>query len=222
MSRPLSITSSLLPLSWTHFNPISPDLLSIHLIHVCTQGQRMRLLVLHLVGATCKSWVSAVSFRGDLMEAQYSYALRHSISTSWGSFQRIQDITKIPLGIEGECSGLSEGHTQEGIMLESVDMVLTQPGTLVSFWGMCIHLLFDFWKLQNFQCFPFPENSGTPTFPISRKFQTPTFFDISHSFMYFTFHLWLRSFPLFHVIVLVYVLRSPLCTWYILVPLLSL
>ena len=34
---------------------------------------------------------------------------------------------------------------------------------------MCIYLLFDFRKLRNFRCFPFPENSGTPTFPISRN-----------------------------------------------------
>ena len=54
-------------------------------------------------------------------------------------------------------------------LLESVHMVLTQPGTLVSFRGMCIYLLFDFQKLWNFQCFPFPENSGTLTFPISRN-----------------------------------------------------
>ena len=47
--------------------------------------------------------------------------------------------------------------------------VLTQPGTLVSFRGMCICSLFDFQKLRNFRCFPFPENSGTPTFPISRN-----------------------------------------------------
>ena len=52
-------------------------------------------------------------------------------------------------------------------MLESVHTVLTQPGTPVSFQGMYIHLLFDFRKLRNFQCFLFPENSGTPTFPIS-------------------------------------------------------
>ena len=45
--------------------------------------------------------------------------------------------------------------------------VLTQPGTPVSFRGIFICLLFDFRKLQIFQCFPFPENSGTPTFPIS-------------------------------------------------------
>ena len=32
---------------------------------------------------------------------------------------------------------------------------------------MFIYLLFDFWKLWNFRCFPFPENSGTPTFLIS-------------------------------------------------------
>ena len=32
---------------------------------------------------------------------------------------------------------------------------------------MCICLLFNFQKLQNFQCFPLPENSGTPTFLIS-------------------------------------------------------
>ena len=41
-----------------------------------------------------------------------------------------------------------------------------------------------------------------------RKIRTLTFFVISHSFMYFTFHLWLCSFPLFHVIILTYVLRS--------------
>ena len=34
MSRPLSITSSPLPLSQTHSNPIGLDLVSIHLIHV--------------------------------------------------------------------------------------------------------------------------------------------------------------------------------------------
>ena len=45
--------------------------------------------------------------------------------------------------------------------------VLTQPGTPVSFQGMFICLLFDFQKLRIFRCFPFLENSGTPTFPIS-------------------------------------------------------
>ena len=39
-------------------------------------------------------------------------------------------------------------------LLESVHTVLTQPGTPVSFQGMCIYLLFDFRKLQNFRCFP--------------------------------------------------------------------
>ena len=34
---------------------------------------------------------------------------------------------------------------------------------------MFIHSLFDFRKLRIFQYFPFPENSGTPTFPISRN-----------------------------------------------------
>ena len=59
----------------------------------------------------------------------------------------------------------------------------------------------------------FPETPEFPMFSISRKLQnsdisnfrklrTPTFFDISHSFMYFTFHLWLCSFPLFHVLFL--------------------
>ena len=43
---------------------------------------------------------------------------------------------------------------------------------------------------------------------VFRKLQTPTFFVISHSFIYFTFHLWLRSLPLFHVIILAYILRS--------------
>ena len=57
----------------------------------------------------------------------------------------------------------------------------------------------------------FPETPEFLMFSISRKLrnsdvsdfwklQTPTFFVISHSFMYFTFHLWLRSFPLFHVL----------------------
>ena len=55
------------------------------------------------------------------------------------------------------------------MLLESIPTVLTQPGTPVSFRGMCICSLFDFWKLRIFQCFPFPENSGTPTFPISRN-----------------------------------------------------
>ena len=40
---------------------------------------------------------------------------------------------------------------------------------------MCIHLLFDFWKLRNFRCFPFPKNSGTPTFPISRNSRLRSF-----------------------------------------------
>ena len=48
-------------------------------------------------------------------------------------------------------------------------MVLTQPGTPVSFRGMFIHSLFDFQKLRIFWCFPFLENSGTPTFLISRN-----------------------------------------------------
>ena len=52
-------------------------------------------------------------------------------------------------------------------LLESVHTVLKQPGTLVSFQGMFIYLLFDFRKLWIFQCFPFLENSRTPTFPIS-------------------------------------------------------
>ena len=52
-------------------------------------------------------------------------------------------------------------------LLESVHTVLIQPRTPVSFQGMFIYLLFDFRKLRIFQCFPFPENSGTPTFPIS-------------------------------------------------------
>ena len=50
-------------------------------------------------------------------------------------------------------------------LLESVHTVLTQPGTPVSFQGMFIYSLFDFWKLQIFRCFPFPENSGLRRFP---------------------------------------------------------
>ena len=57
--------------------------------------------------------------------------------------------------------------SKRGRMLESVPTVLTQPGTPVSFRGMFIRSLFNFWKLRIFQYFPFPENSGTPTFPIS-------------------------------------------------------
>ena len=41
------------------------------------------------------------------------------------------------------------------------------------------------------------QNSDVSDF---RKLRTPMFFVISHSFMYFTFHLWLRSSPLFHVL----------------------
>ena len=85
-------------------------------------------------------------------------------------------------------------------MLESVPTVLTQPGTPVSFRGMCICSLFDFRKLRNFPMFSISgklRNSDVSNF---WKLQTPTFFDISHSFMYFTFHLWLRSFPLFYVL----------------------
>ena len=94
------------------------------------------------------------------------------------------------------------------MMLESVPTVLTQPGTPVSFRGMCICSLFDFRKLRNFPMFSISgklRNSDVSDF---WKLRTPTFFVISHSFMYFTLHLWLRSFPLFHVIILAYVLRS--------------
>ena len=35
------------------------------------------------------------------------------------------------------------------LLLESIHTVLTQPGTLVSFRGMCIYLLFNFRKLRN-------------------------------------------------------------------------
>ena len=62
-------------------------------------------------------------------------------------------------------SGVTSSHASR--VLESVHTILTQPGTPVSFRGMCIYLLFDFRKLRNFRCFPFPENSGTPTFPFS-------------------------------------------------------
>ena len=37
----------------------------------------------------------------------------------------------------------------------------------MSFRGMFIYSLFNFRKLRIFRCFPFPENSGTPTFLIS-------------------------------------------------------
>ena len=56
--------------------------------------------------------------------------------------------------------------TDLGWVLESVHTVLTQPGTPVSFWGMCICLLFDFWKLRNSDVSDF------------RKLRTPTFSDI--------------------------------------------
>ena len=59
----------------------------------------------------------------------------------------------------------------------------------------------------------FLETPEFPMFSISGKLRnsdisdfwklwTPMFFVISHSFMYFTFYLWLRSFPLFHVLFL--------------------
>ena len=71
------------------------------------------------------------------------------------------------------CDNASRHSRNDGVIvdgravLESVPTVLTQPGTPVSFRGMCIYLRFDFRKLRNFRCFPFPENSGTPTFPFS-------------------------------------------------------
>ena len=85
-------------------------------------------------------------------------------------------------------------------VLESVHTVLTQPGTPVSFRGMCICLLFDFRKTPEFPMFSISgklRNSDVSNF---WKLRTPTFFVISHSFMYFTFHLWLHSFPLFHIL----------------------
>ena len=86
------------------------------------------------------------------------------------------------------------------ILLESVHTVLTQPGTLVSFRGMCILLVIRFPETPEFPMFSISgklRNSDVSDF---RKLRTPTFFVISHSFMYFTFHLWLRSSPLFHVL----------------------
>ena len=102
-------------------------------------------------------------------------------------------------------------HTHQ--LLESVHMVLTQPGTPVSFWGMCIYLLFNFWKVRNFRCFPFPENSGTLTFLISgnsglRRFLllvihsciSPFTCDsvVPPCFMYYS-HLCTQVFPLYLV-----------------------
>ena len=52
-------------------------------------------------------------------------------------------------------------------VLESVHTILTQPRTPVSFRGMCIVCYSISGNSGNFRCFPFPENSGTPTFPIS-------------------------------------------------------
>ena len=60
-------------------------------------------------------------------------------------------------------------------------MVLTQPGTPVSFRGMFICSLFDFRKLRIFRCFPFPENSGTPTFLISGNSGLRRFLIFSYS-----------------------------------------
>ena len=106
-------------------------------------------------------------------------------------------------------------------VLESVHTILTQPGTPVSFRGMCICLLFDFRKLRNFRCFPFPENSGTPMFPISGNSGL-------RRFSLLVIHSCISPFtcdsvvPPVSCIILVYVLRSSLCTRYILVPLLSL
>ena len=47
------------------------------------------------------------------------------------------------------------GSWHQHVVLESVHIVLTQPGTLVSFWGMFIYSLFNFRKLRIFRCFPF-------------------------------------------------------------------
>ena len=55
----------------------------------------------------------------------------------------------------------------EPMVLESVHTILTQPGTPVSFRGMCIVCYSISGNSGNFRCFPFPENSGTPTFPFS-------------------------------------------------------
>ena len=49
--------------------------------------------------------------------------------------------------------------------------------------------IFDFRKLRNFRCFPFPEKLRNSDVSVFRKLRTPTFLVISHSFMYFTFHL---------------------------------
>ena len=100
------------------------------------------------------SWVWAVlgSYRLDcfsrVRESQISTEVEVCAERNWPQGDQAYD-SYIPL------------------MLESVHTVLTQPGTPVSFRGMFIHSLFDFRKLRNFRCFPFPENSGTPTFPIS-------------------------------------------------------
>jgi len=68
-------------------------------------------------------------------------------------------------------------------------VILTQPGTPVSFRGMLIHLFIWFPETPDFPMFPISGNSGAPMFPISGKLWTPMFSDISHLFMYFTFHL---------------------------------
>ena len=100
--------------------------------------------------------------------------------------------------------------------------VLTQPGTPVSFQGMFIHLLFDFWKLWIFQCFPFPENSGTPMFLISGNSR------LQH-FLILVIHVCISHFtcdslvsPCFMLLFSLMYSGLLLCTWYNLVPLLSL
>ena len=82
----------------------------------------------------------------------------------------IGDLEVTPGGFKEEVrDGDTDSDQELESVLESVHTVLTQPGTPVSFRGMYIYLLLDFRKLRNFRCFPFPENSGTPTFPISRN-----------------------------------------------------
>ena len=101
-------------------------------------------------------------------------------------------------------------------------MVLTQSGTPVSFQGMFIHLLFDFWKLWIFQCFPFPENSRTPMFPISGNSR------LQH-FPILVIHVCISHFtcdslvsPCFMLLFSLMYSGLLLFTWYNFVPLLSL
>ena len=112
-----------------------------------------------------------LSFLGDLRRPMWVADRRSEFRMIRMGLDRVWNVNVSTIGswIKGLGLWAKPSSNFYCFLLESVPMVLTQPGTPVSFRGMCICSLFDFWKLRIFRCFPFPENSGTPTFPISRN-----------------------------------------------------